>query len=121
MKTCTATCTTGRHTPTCRQRACRDRARATEREKPDQNRRAYLTDELGLSEADRAGVEDVAKTEIRDESREVIGWLGPAKREDLLRCIERHGRVAGIIESASALPLWEYRMVEEEWRKSSVL
>jgi hypothetical protein len=120
MKTCTPTCTSDRHTPTCRQRARRARAKRTEREQPDQNRRAYLTDELGLPEADRVGVEDVARTEIRDESGTVIGWLGPAKREDLLRCIERHGKIAGVIESASALPLWEYRVVEEEWRKAPV-
>jgi len=116
MKTCTPTCTSQRHTPTCRQRAHRARAKGTEQEKPDQNRAAYVTDELGLSEADRASVENIAKTEIRDGDGHVIGRLGPAKREDLLRCIERHGKVAGIMESAWALPLWEYRRVEDAWQ-----
>jgi hypothetical protein len=119
MKTCTPTCLSVRHTPTCRQRAHRARARGTEREKADHNRPAYLTDELGLCDADRAGVENIAKTEIRDESGAVIGRLGPAKREDLLRCIERHGKADGIIEAARGLPLWEYGAVEEEWRKAA--
>jgi hypothetical protein len=116
MKTCTPTCTSDRHTPACRQRARRARVRGTERETPDQNRPAYLTDELGLSEADRAGVENIARTEIKDESGTMIGRLGPAKREDLLRCIQRHGRVGGIIETAWGLPLRDYRAVEQAWR-----
>jgi uncharacterized Zn finger protein (UPF0148 family) len=102
--------------PKCRKRASRQREKLAAREDPDQNVRAYLSDELGLSEADKAGVEHLPKTKIKDpETGEQIGVLGVASMEELLRCIERNGRADGIIESAWALPLWQFRQVEEAW------
>ena len=116
MKTCTPTCSSDRHAPACRQRRHRAARRTARRDQLDQNLPAYLSDELRLSVEDKLGVENIARTEIKDEDGNVIGCLGPARREDLLRCIERHRRIPEILESAFALPLWEYRVVEEEWR-----
>jgi len=100
VKSCTPTCTPERHTATCRQRVRRARAGAARREDADQSRPAYLSDELGLTDEERIGVENISKTEVRDESGNLIGRLGPARREDLLRCIERRGKADGIIEAA---------------------
>jgi hypothetical protein len=105
--------------------------KAALREQPDQNAPAYLSDELGLSEEEKVGVELSARTPIKDEAGNVTGYLGAASMEDLLRCVERRRRAAftesgkrrpdsipkgyewdGIIESAWALPLWQFRKVE---------
>jgi hypothetical protein len=101
---------------TCRQRASRQRARSALREQSDQNPPAYLSDELGLSEEEKVGVELIAKTPIKDAADNVTGYLGAASMDDLLRCVERNGRADGIIESAWALPLWQFRKLEEAWR-----
>ena len=114
--TCNKTCTASRHSPTCRSRAS---LTSGEREGGGgEDTPAYMSDELGLSEADKAGVENVARTEIRDDAGNVIGRLGAATVDELMRCVRRHGKVAGIIESALALPLFEYRAVEDAWRKA---
>jgi hypothetical protein len=62
------------------------------------------------------GVELIAKTPIKDEGGNVTGYLGVASIQDLLRCIQRNGRADGIIETARALPLWEFQKIEEAWR-----
>jgi len=116
LLTCTLRCTQTRHSGTCRQRASRRRARSALREQPDQNLPAYLSDELGRSEEAKVGVELVAKTPIKDEAGNLTGYLGVASMDDLLRCIERNGRADGIIETAWALPLWQFRKIEEAWR-----
>jgi hypothetical protein len=116
LLTCTPRCTQTRHSGTCRQRASRQRARSALREQPDQNLPAYLSDELGLSEEEKVGVELIAKTPIKDQAGNVTGYLGAASMEDLLLCIELNGHADGIIESAWALPLWQFRKVEEAWR-----
>jgi hypothetical protein len=54
--TCTTNYTSERHSSTCRGRQRRARHKDARREEPDQNQPAYLADELGLSEEDRAGV-----------------------------------------------------------------
>jgi hypothetical protein len=90
--------------------------RAALREQPDQNLPAYLSDELGLSEEEKVGVELIAKTPIKDGAGNVTGYLGAASMEDLLRCIQRNGQADGIIETAWALPLWQFRKIEEAWR-----
>lgn len=93
------------------------------------------SDDLELSEAERVGVELLFKTEIKDERGEVIGYLGVNPLDELLRCIEgrRRGLVdqegykrsdardtdfSGIIETARALPLWQYRRVAEAISKA---
>lgn len=100
--------------PRCRQAARRARHKAAAREDPKQNVPAYLSDELNLSEADQAGV------------------LDPISLDALLRCVERRCDLAfnangsrrkdgipkgyewdGIIETAWALALWQFRKVEE--------
>jgi hypothetical protein len=116
LLTCTHRCTQTRHSGTCRQRASRQRTRSALREQSDQNIPAYLSDELGLSEEEKVGVELIAKTPIKDEAGNVIGHLGAASMGDLLRCIERNARADGIIENAWALPLWQFRKIEEASR-----
>jgi hypothetical protein len=116
LLTCTPRCTQTRHSGTCRQRASRQRARSALREQPDQHVPAYLSEELELSEDEKVGVELIAKTSIKDSAGKLTGYLGVASMEDLLRCIERNGRADGIIETAWALPLWQFRKVEEAWR-----
>jgi hypothetical protein len=100
-------------------RAARKRRKLAGREDPAQNVPAYLSNELGLSEEEKVGVELIAKTPIKDEHGNVIGQLGPAAMDSLLHCIERNGRADGIIESAWALPLWQFRRVEEAWLAAS--
>jgi hypothetical protein len=113
--TCTTTCTSSKHSPTCRQRVRRARAKGALREQPDQNTPAYLSDELDLNEAERAGVRNIASTPIVEDGN-VIGTLGRTSMDELLACVERSGQVDGIIETAWALPLWKFRKVEEAWR-----
>jgi hypothetical protein len=113
---CTGACTPARHSSTCHSRARRVRQKAAQREQADQNVPAYLSDELGLSEEEKAGVEQITRTPIKDDAGNFTGYLGAASMDSLLRCIERNGRAAGIIETAWALPLWQYRKVEEAWR-----
>jgi hypothetical protein len=133
---CTPGCTSSKHSNTCRGRAWRARAKGARREDPAQNAPAYLSDELGLSEVDRVGVELVAKTQIRETPVKgqrygrAIGSLGITPMSDLLLCIERRRRglvdeqgfkrsdakgtdFSGIPETARTLPLWRYREVEE--------
>ena len=93
----------------------RTRVNGARREQADQNVPAYLSDELGLSEEEKVGVELIARTRIKDEQGNVTGHLGAATMEQLLRCIDR-GTRDGVIESAWALPLWQFRKVEEAWR-----
>jgi hypothetical protein len=103
---------------TCRSRERRQRHKTAAREDPQQNIPAYVSDALGLTEADKAGVEHLARTEIKDEHGRAIGHLGVTSLDELLRCVDRSGRVDGIIETAWALPLWQYRKVEEAIAKS---
>jgi hypothetical protein len=106
--------------PACRMRATRKRRKLAGREDPAQNVPAYLSDELGLSEEDKAGVELLARTPIKDpDTGKQIGTLGVPSMEELLACIHRNGRADGIIESARALPLWQFRRVEEAWLAAS--
>ena len=112
---CTDRCTEARHSSTCRSRMRRTRVNGARREQADQNVPAYLSDELGLSEEEKVGVELIARTRIKDEQGNVTGHLGAATMEQLLRCIDR-GTRDGVIESAWALPLWQFRKVEEAWR-----
>ena len=65
------------------------------------------------------GVELIPKTPDKDEAGNVIGYLGAASMDELLRCIERNGQTDGIMETAWALPLWQFRKVEEAWRVAS--
>jgi hypothetical protein len=127
MTTATTACSCGRKLPnrqrtgqcsSCRSRASRQRRKSTAREDSDQNQpAAYLSDELGLSEADKAGVEQLARTPIVDpDTGAIIGTLGTASVDELLASIKRHGKIDGILQSAWALPLWQYREVEEAWR-----
>jgi hypothetical protein len=113
---CTERCTPVRHSSTCHSRRRRARTKAALREQPDQHIPAYLSDELGLSEDEKVGVELIAKTPIKDEAGNVTGYLGVASMDELPRCIERNGQADGIIETAWALPLWQFRKIEEAWR-----
>ena len=67
---------------------------------------AYLSDELGLSEAERAGVEDLARS------------VGRASLDGLLATIQRNGRIDGVLQAALTLPLAEYRTVENAWKSA---
>ena len=122
--TCGRPFTNGQRSGTCsgcRVRATRQRRKLAERENPELSRPAYLSDELGLCEVDKAGVEQLARTPIRDpETGERIGTLGVPSMDELLACIERNGRTDGIIESAWALPLWQFRQVQEAWLAAPV-
>lgn len=102
--------------PRCRVQASRDRRKLAQREDPEQNRPAYLTDQLGLDEEDKAGVELLARTPINDpDTGKQIGTVGVPSMEELLASIHRNGRADGIIETAWALPLWQFRQVESAW------
>jgi hypothetical protein len=123
---CTAECTATRHSSTCHSRRHQARRKAALRELPDQSLPAYLSDELGLSGEEKVGVELIAKTPIKDENGSVIGTLGTPSMEVLLRSVERRRKAAatdgkpipkgydfdGILETAWALPLWQFRKVE---------
>jgi hypothetical protein len=101
--------------PTCRQRASRERRRS-EVENADAHKPAYLTDALGLSEAEKWSVANILRTPVKNTDGVQVDVLGPPKLRALLRCIERNGQVGGILESAWALPLAEYRQIEAAWR-----
>lgn len=64
---------------------------------------AYMSDELGLTEAQRIDVEQAAKVAPQPTAAE------------LLACIRRNGRVDGILESALGLPLADYRNIKAAW------
>jgi hypothetical protein len=115
--TCERPFTNGQRSGTCsrcRQARPSSAAQGSGSREPKQNVPAYLSDELNLSEADQVGV------------------LDPISLDALLRCVERRRDLAfnadgsrrkdgipkgyewdGIIETAWALPLWQYRQVEE--------
>ena len=40
--------------------------------------------------------------------------------DELLGCVRRTGRVDGIVESAWALPLWQFHRVREAWLTAPV-
>lgn len=65
---------------------------------------AFLSDELDLTESDKAsGWHDLATAGV------------PTKAE-LLATVEREGKVEGILEAARLLSLEEYREIEAAWK-----
>jgi hypothetical protein len=118
--------------PACLRRERRKRDKLAEREDPELNQPAYLSDELELSEADRAGVVHLEGIMVHHEDGRV-SRLPSTSLDELLRCVERRRGLAfdgdgrrrkapevakgyewdGILETAWALPLWHYRQVKE--------
>lgn len=68
----------------------------------------YESDEVELTEAERAGVRHDAQV-----------CKQPTVRE-LLKCIRRNGKVDGIVEAALGLPVEQYRRVEDAWKRAPV-
>lgn len=69
--------------------------------------RAYESDELDLSEAERASVRDLASTP---------GTEQPTAGE-LIEKLRKDGRDQAVLECALALPLEDYYRVEEVYRE----
>ena len=69
---------------------------------------AFLSDELDLDENQRVGAAEMFRT------------IGPPNKADLMRCIQRNGKIDGIVESAWLLPMDDYRDVEAAWSVAPV-
>lgn len=73
---------------------------------------AFESDALDLADWERAG----ARLQYEEVQSGIMGSLPTAV--DLIECIQRHGPLAGYLESARLLPVEEYWRVEEIHREA---
>lgn len=78
----------------------------SEQEEPNLDQIAFLCDDLGLDETQKAC------------ARYDYTHFGPIEAHQLIECVEKNGKVDGIMESALLLPLREYLRVKEIWENA---